>query len=269
MTSRHHPSKLAVLTMAPAQRQSAAQLLFLTIAVTATLPFHALAAHTDFPSLIESDDISYFFEKDDLDGLHWALTNIFRNSERNPNAGEILHKLPEKIISRGGGSTYTTEYKLQMDLEQAEYLAKQLKDKERSGFFASTVKPLYKSVLKNIPPLDQLKQTEGLYAFRPTDNAAIAQIYNKALHQTSFDELKDKNGKLVPLLNPNLNTEQVERQWLGLDPEHANPGIVVIDDLLSKQALTRIRQLMLESTVWYQTKMPLRFGGYVGACELQ
>jgi hypothetical protein len=264
----HHGTAVSTQRMHPTTQQ----LVLLLVLQLLLLPFQSLAeAHTDFPPLIESDDIAYFFENDDLDGLHWALTNIFRNSERNPNATEVMHKLPEKIISRGGGLTYTTKYKLQMDLEQVEYLAEQSSSRNdqevRSDFFASTVKPLYKSVLKNIPPLDQLKQTEGLYAFRPTDNSSMAQVYNKALHQTNFDELKDKNGNLVPLLNQKLNIEHIEQQWLGLDSQHANPGIVVIDDLLSKEALHRIRQLMLESTVWYQTKMPLRFGGYVGACE--
>lgn len=238
----------------------------LLVATSSILTFQSLA-NVDFPPLIDSDDLAYYFERDDLDGLHWALSNVFRRSQRNPNPSEILNNLPQQIVSRGGGSTYTTEYKLIMDLEQADFLAEHLENKELARFFRHTVKPVYEKVLTTMPPLENLQRTHGLYSFRPTDGPDILSLYNKALHQTNFEELKDKDGRLVPLLNPELDTEQIEQQWFGQDPHHANPGIVVIDDLLSSKALIRIRQLMLESTVWYQTKMPLKFGGYVGACE--
>ena len=238
----------------------------LLVVTSHILPFQSLA-NVEFPSLIDSDDLAYYFERDDLDGLHWALSNVFRRSQRNPNPSEILNNLPQQIISRGGGSTYTTEYKLAMDLEQAEYLAQHLENKELASFFLHTVKPVYEKVLTTMPPLESLQRTHGLYSFRPTDGPDILALYNKALHQTNFEELKDSDGRLVPLLNPELDTELIERQWFGQDPKHKNPGIVVIDNLLSSKALFRIRQLMLESTVWYQTKMPLKFGGYVGACE--
>lgn len=239
---------------------------FLASLITATTLFSVpTTAGVEFPILLDSDDIAYFFEKDDLDGLYWALSNVFRRSERNPNRDEIRNKLPQQITSRGGGLTYTTEYKLAMDLEQADFLAKHLKEKKLADFFANSVKPVYENVLKNILPLEQLGQTQGLYAFRPTDGPDIGDIYNKALYQTNFEELKHKNGTIMSLLNPTLDTKRIERQWFGQDPDHTYPGIVIIDDLLSREALARIRQLMLESTVWYQTKMPLKFGGYVGA----
>lgn len=39
---------------------------------------------------------------------------------------------------------------------------------------------------------------------------------------------------------------------------------MVVDNLLSTQALERIRQVMMESTVWYETKT-MSEGGYIGA----
>ena len=44
----------------------------------------------DFPPLLDSDDIRYYSETHDIDGLHWALSNVFRRSSRNPNADEIV-----------------------------------------------------------------------------------------------------------------------------------------------------------------------------------
>jgi hypothetical protein len=213
----------------------------------------------DFPPLIDHDDISYFFEEEDFDGLHWALSNIFFRSERNPNAASIKKSLPEQLIARGGGSTYTSEYKILHDLEQVEYLARNLEDKDKAKFFGNVIAPIYQQLFTKLPNLDDLHRTGGLYPFQKSEyELGIASIYNKALHHTNFDELKDENGNLVKLLNPDLDVNTIERNW-------KETGIVVIDKLLTPEALTRIRQLMLESTVFYQTKMPLKFGGYVGA----
>ena len=63
-----------------------------------------------FPELIEADDISYFFSDSyDLDGLHWGLSNIFERSARNLSSDK---KLPQTLVARGGGDSYTSEYKL-------------------------------------------------------------------------------------------------------------------------------------------------------------
>jgi len=63
-----------------------------------------------FPELIEADDISYFFSDSyDLDGLHWGLSNIFERSARNLSSDK---KVPKTLVARGGGNSYTSEYKL-------------------------------------------------------------------------------------------------------------------------------------------------------------
>lgn len=213
----------------------------------------------DFPPLLDHEDISYFFEQDDIDGLHWALSNVFFRSERNPNKESVKHKLPTQLVARGGGSTYTTQYKVLHDLEQAEHLAKSLQNQEMAKMFGEVIAPLYHRLLSRIPPLEQLERTGGLYPFQKVDyELGLDSIYNKAIHQTNFDELRDENGNLIPLLNPDLDVHTIQNEW-------AETGVVVIDNLLTGDALARLRQLMLENTVFYQTKMPLKFGGYVGA----
>ena len=59
----------------------------------------------DFPPLLDSDDIRYYSETHDIDGLHWALSNVFRRSSRNPNDEEIVYDLPPALVSKGGGNT--------------------------------------------------------------------------------------------------------------------------------------------------------------------
>ena len=227
----------------------------------------------DFPPLLDSDDIRYYSETHDIDGLHWALSNVFQRSSRNPNADEIVYDLPPALVSKGGGNTYSSDYKLKMDIEQAEYLIENLDDKEKVAYLRDVVIPTYTRVLDRVPPLDQLGRTGGLYAFRQADfDDGIAKVYNKAIHVPDFDELKDADGNPLPLLNKNFDAAAIEAKWFGEegaddDPNDtlSRPGVVVIDDILSPEALARIRQLLLESTVFYQAKMPLKFGGYAGA----
>uniref|UniRef100_A0A7S1BZX8 Uncharacterized protein n=1 Tax=Corethron hystrix TaxID=216773 RepID=A0A7S1BZX8_9STRA len=112
-----------------------------------------------------------------------------------------------------------------------------------------------------------------MYAFRQADyEDGIAEVYNRALHVPEFDVPEDSEGRPLPLLHRNFDAAAIEAKWFGepeakedADDPWSRPGVVVIDDVLSPEALARIRQLLLEKTVFYQTKMPLRFGGYAGA----
>jgi hypothetical protein len=231
-----------------------------------------------FPELIDSDDVAFFFSTDDLDGLHWALANIFHRSARNPNLAKTqLKELPRTLAARGGGNTYTTEYKLRHDLEQARYLVQQLAlaDPETSKYFESQVIPIYKKILTNIPPLSELKQTKGLYAFNKDDYAAgIDKVYNKALYMTTADELDPDWRSQESILN-DLDWDQYQRKWFdvcGNDPLETNeppsfstPGVIIIDDILTPKTQSIIRQLLLRNTHWFQTKTPLEFGKYVGS----
>jgi hypothetical protein len=250
-------------------------LLILAISATAVLIVHPLfvsstSADDDFfPPIVDSSDISYFFANYDLDGLHWALTNIFSRSARNPN---VSKELPHELVSRGGGVTYTSEYKLKHDLAQAHYLVKYLKSKDpdKAAYFESSVIPIYEKVLDNIPPLDKLERTKGLYAFTKEDySLGIADVYNKGLYMTSADEL-DPNWRQRGLLNKQLNFDTIQQQWFGENPDSSNkemsiPGVVVIDNLLDQHTLSLIREILLKNTWWYQTKTPLEFGKYVGS----
>lgn len=244
--------------------------LLLILAVVLPLFVSSATADDDFlPPIVDSSDISYFFADYDLDGLHWALSSVFARSARNPN---VSKELPQELVARGGGITYTSEYKLKHDLEQAHYLVKYLKSKDpdKAAYFESSVIPIYEKVLDNIPPLDKLERTKGLYAFTKEDySLGIADVYNKGLYMTSADEL-DPNWRQRVLLNEQLNFDTIQRQWFGENPDCANeemsiPGVVVIDNLLDPATLSLIREILLKNTWWYQTKTPLEFGKYVGS----
>jgi hypothetical protein len=213
--------------------------------------------HVELPPLLDSDDIGYFFQRKELETLHEFLKQVFFSSKRNPQS--LSKELPQILTARGGGDTYTTQHKLQVDLEQAQYLVEHNILTKEEEEYVSKIIPIYKDVLKNIPPLSLLQKTRGLYAFTQEDyNAGIGSVYNKALHITDFDTLRDANGNPISLLDSKLSFQEISENF----QKH---GHVVVDNLLSPPALERIRQLLLESTVWFQTKTPLDFGAYIGA----
>ena len=204
--------------------------------------------------------IQNYLQEGNIEAAYQALQYNFAISERNPDPSQVHVPLSQRKIRRGGGLTFTTAYKLKADLEQAEYLVETLQETEptKAEFLASTVIPIYQRVLQRIPPLDELEDTQGLYQFQQEDiDDGIFSIYNKALHFPQIDEF-DANGQPISMFSDSFDPTKIQDEW-------KSRGIVVIDDVLSTQALTRIRQVLLESTVWYQTKLPKTFGGYTGA----
>jgi hypothetical protein len=115
-------------------------------------------------------------------------------------------------------------------------------------------------ILSRIPTLEQLDETMGLYKFQRQDvEDGIMGVYNRALHIPDVSATR-ADGSHIPIFGKTLNPAQIQREWV------ESNGIVVVDDVLSKETLDLIQQkIMWESTVWYQTKLPQRFGGYAGA----
>ena len=107
----------------------------------------------------------------------------------------------------------------------------------------------FKRVRSRIPPLDELERTNGLWAFRPDDVSDLGDYYNRAIHVPDPEPV-------APMLNA--------ASFRGVDAAFRR-GPVAVDDALTPAALKQIRGLLLESTVFFETKMPRVFGGYVGA----
>jgi len=233
-----------------------------------------LAAHSNINhNSIKTDtqSIQHYLQTHDMESLFQALDRRFRESERNLNPLLRNEPLSKRKIQRGGGLSYTSQYKLKADLEQAQYLASS-NDVELSlevkELLQEKIIPIYENVLKRIPPLEDLVHG-GLYQFQEADLAlGIDKYYNRAIHVTSTNSgNEDAQTCTAGLLNPELNITKIQEDWLkgGLDYGETEGGIVVLDDVLSKEAFRKIRKILLESTVFYQTKLPKQFGGYAGA----
>ena len=89
-----------------------------------------------------------YLHRDDVESAWNILERDFQNSARNSDPGKRLHRLSQRKSSLGGGTTFTSEYKLKADLEQARYLSEILhpQDPEKADFFASVVVPAYEAV---------------------------------------------------------------------------------------------------------------------------
>lgn len=230
-------------------------------------PHESRGAAEDLPPILDADDIAYFFERNDLESLHYFLEQVFEATERMSGTSRTagpsstsspLRAVPQQIVSRGGGTTYTAEYKIQHDIEQFEYLLSLSSlDQATSSYLRDEVLPLYYDLLDRIPSLEDLHRTQGLYAFRSPDDTAISKIYNRAHHIPRTEDMLNNNS---PLLHPDLDTESISHAW-----EETGNTIVVVDNLLSEESLQVLQNLLWESTVWFQTKLPLQFGSYVGA----
>ena len=197
---------------------------------------------------VTSEDVARYFAKNDLDGLCAALRDHFSRTARQP--GPLDGKLPlrDALVAKGAGAHYSSAYKLQHDVEQLEYVA------ARNATVAAylnehAVIERFQRVRRRIPPLDQLQRTNGLWAFRPEDTADIGDFYNRAIHVPDPQPV-------TPMLNAKSFADADAR---------FRAGPFAIDDALTPAALQQIRSLLLESTVFFETKMPAVFGGYVGA----
>ncbi|KAJ1445343.1 hypothetical protein M885DRAFT_550246 [Pelagophyceae sp. CCMP2097] len=203
---------------------------------------------------VASVDIRQFFANDDVPGLHHALDDFFWRTARRPGPLENALPLRPALISKGAGNTYSSAYKLDHDVEQLEYLSSRLNETDvpKAAFLRDVVLPRFRRVRARIPPLTELEKTGGLWGFRPNDAAEIGDFYNRALHLPDPEPVVDMLGK--GFADPSA-----------LASEYASSSVLVVDDALSSEAFAQIRDLLLESTVFFETKMPLRFGAYVGA----
>ena len=233
-----------------------------------------------------------------------ALEENFWTSVRNPNnynsgSGGELRPLSKRIEQKGAGLLYTTRYKLQADLDQMKYIISSKsyskKEKDDSGIFDSKTKeyftnkviPIYEKVLKRIPDdIEELPHGPGLYPFTQEDiNDGILDVYNKALYIPKLEINEDTTNE--SLFNPLLDIEKIQNEWVygtnnkeeeeeeeddddddnnkNIGTQKYPPGIIVIDNLLSNETITKIRKLLIESTIYYQTKLPKQYGSYVGA----
>jgi len=147
----------------------------------------------DGVSTLTPDEIAFLdsldhLENDDVEAAYAVLQSSFESSARNADPSKRFNRLSQRKISLGGGTTFTSEYKIRQDIEQAQYLAETLYqeggDPAKAEFFETVVLPVYQKLLSRIPPLEELNETMGLYKFQRSDvDYGIMNFYNRALRK--------------------------------------------------------------------------------------
>ena len=204
--------------------------------------------------------VQNFSETYDSQGLHYQLKYVFDISERAYDPSK--RKVRAMAGHAGAGFDRTTRHKLLHDLEQFDFFLRT----DLVGFhphgrelFGRTIPSVYKNTLARLDQAaarGEFDEVHEYYRFTKADED-ILSFYNRALFLPNLPTVQE------PLLTPR-DWAKVESQWLGEDISYPHPGIVVVDNLLSQQALQRVQNYLLLSTFWYEVKTP-RFGRYIGA----
>lgn len=132
--------------------------------------------------------------------------------------------------------------KLDHDIEQFGYL-------RARGIFGADLDPViaaYRAALRD-PFLSD--DASRMVALEPKKYPLLARTFKAPLHAP------DPPPPPGTLLNPDLAWREIENDYLA-----AKPALIVIDNLLSADALEALRAFCLESTIWNELK-----GGYLGA----
>jgi len=125
---------------------------------------------------------------------------------------------------------FLTIPKLIHDIEQFEYL-------QRHGVLGSEFTPIikeYERVIDRLVP----RGTNVRVPLDPEEHRPIRHVYNRIVHIR-------RTSRVPRALSGKWDPAAVESQYLDKPP-----GLVVVDDFLSGEALQNVRLFCLESTVW-------------------
>ena len=128
---------------------------------------------------------------------------------------------------------FLTPEKLKHDIEQFVYL-------QHAGVFGSELTPVIEAYRHVAADLDQRGLT-GRVAFDKSMRDRIGGVYNRIIQQRHTPRVANPFSRT-------WNPAAVERRYL--EP----PGLVIVDDFLSQEALKAVRLYCLESTVWFANR---------------
>ncbi|HEY7246695.1 MAG TPA: tetratricopeptide repeat protein [Xanthobacteraceae bacterium] len=138
-----------------------------------------------------------------------------------------------------GSLTSATRGKLLHDAEQFHFLAERRRD--RQGF--SALARTYEAVARSFP--------EQPTKLSPEQTAMLGDDYNTAI-----------NAYAAPELPSRAVTEREDREEIMRVFQHRQGSAIHFDGLLTPPALFRLRQFLLESTVWHDFN---HIGGFVAS----
>jgi tetratricopeptide (TPR) repeat protein len=159
--------------------------------------------------------------------------------------GEMAPEFPPQEMA-------ANDVKLQHDVEQLDYLLGQ----GRLGAEFRAVADEYRALLQ------EMRGATGAGVVAPFNvhrYPLVAKTWKRPLYMAPGDAGKQ------PVIDPRLDSRRVESEY-----QRARPGLVVVDGLLTQEALAALRRYCREGTIWNNIQ-----AGYLGAyffdgfgCEL-
>jgi len=140
-------------------------------------------------------------------------------------------------------------HQVQRDIEQLEYIvSKGVLDSDLERYINDLALPEFREVL--VVARDELDGQDDAYlVVEPQEDYAVFfGLHGRAIHVHPGGSIADE------VIRDARDLEEAEREYL--QSEHR---VAVIDDFLTQKALQRLRDVLLESTIWAEAKP-----GYVG-----
>lgn len=201
----------------------------------------ALARRPAFPEAHFNLGLAHF-EKSDLRAALEHMEESYALRRGEPwMAGSAARLEGETAPPFSGPELGVNEVKLLHDWEQLEYLLS-------LGHLPAAFGAVAAEYLRL---LDELRGTGG-HSVTPLDSARfplVARTYKRPLNIAASPAITG------PLVDPRLDGPSIEARY-----RESQPSVVVVDDLLSPQALRELRRFCRESTIWNNVQT-----GYLGA----
>jgi len=186
----------------------------------------------------------------DLTAAYRNLGNLLLEQGRSPEAATIYDQGFRRRRARGGNLQdpelrTASAAKLRHDLEQIELLL-ELGRLEPADM---ALVEGYRAVLAEV----EAANPTGRVQLTDAQLSRLGGTYQRILH---LDPAQAIDG---PVLNPALDPAEITRRYF-----EGPARMVVVDELLSDQALTALRRFLNESSIWHKWRFA-NDNGYVGA----
>jgi len=183
------------------------------------------------------------FEGSDLHGAAESFAQCYALNRGEPGAPDPAQlRGRDSALAPRESEMAVNRVKLQHDCEQLEYLV----DQGCLPTRYSEVAAAYRTLLREVGGAGD---ESTVSAFDAARHPLVARTYKRPLY---IAPCALRAGMVV---NPALDTASIEDRYIG-----AKPNVVVVDEILTPEALQGLRRFCLESTVWNNIQP-----GYLGA----
>ncbi len=182
--------------------------------------------------------------KPNYPNAHYHLGLVKLWQQRTSDALDCFQQSAELTFNQGKGTApgFITKSRLKHDVEQLNYLL------TRNP--SSTFPQEYQKTLQTTWARCNQETTNSIFVqLTPQEQIALAPSFHRLLHVPQADRVPET------AIHPDLDVQAIEAQYYSTQPE-----AMFVDRLLTQEALTKLRDFCLESTIWKRDYQ----NGYIG-----